>query len=141
MAEQKGRRRAVVLGLPMLIVAVLALFALWRVGTPPTTEAGAAGTIGLNPDRQATLERVQVRQLTSDRTFWAGSPDDEPVFVVAEGPLQVEAGAEVTVVGRVEPAPSEDRARREWGVDRATALAVRERGVYVRAARITTTAR
>jgi hypothetical protein len=136
MVERKRRRRAVVLGVPAVIVAVLALAALWRVGAPPDSEPGAAGTIGLNPDRRASLERVQVRQLTSERTFWAGTPDEEPVFVVSDRPLRIEPGSEVTIEGRVEAAPATDVARREWDIDEATARAVRERGVYVRASRI-----
>ena len=138
MAERKRRRRAVVLGIPAIIVAVLAMVALWRVGTPPAGEEGAAGTIGLNPDRTATLERVQVRQLTSDRTFWAGGLDDEPIFIVSERPVQLEPGSQVTVSGKVEAAPAVEVARTRWGIDEATARAVRERGVYVRATRITT---
>jgi hypothetical protein len=137
MVERKRRRRAVVLGVPAVIVAVLALAALWRVSVPPHGEPGAAGTIGLNPDRRATLERVQVRQLTSERTFWAGSLDEEPVFVVSDRPVRVEPGSELTIEGRVEAAPAVDVAKREWGIDEGTARAVRERGVYVRASRIT----
>ena len=137
MAEpRRGRRRAVVLGVPALIVAVLALVALWRVGAPPGGEPGAAGTIGLNSERRASLERVVVRQLTSERTFWAGARDEEPVFVVSDTPVRVTPGTEVTITGRVEPAPDVDVARREWKVDEATARAVHERGVYVRATAI-----
>jgi hypothetical protein len=137
MAEpRRRRRRAVVLGVPALIVAVLALAALWRVGTPPGGEPGAAGTIGLNSDRRASLERVIVRQLTSDRTFWAGARGDEPVFVVSGAPVRIAPGTEVTITGRVEPAPDVDVARHEWKIDEATARAVHERGVYVRATEI-----
>jgi hypothetical protein len=138
MADPRRRRRAVVLGVPAVIVAVMAIVALWRIGDPPAGEPGAAGTIGLNPDRHATLERVQVRQLTSERTFWAGPADDDPVFVVSEQPVRFEPGTEVTIAGRVESAPAVEVARRKWGVDEATARAVRARGVYLRASRITT---
>lgn len=137
MTERKRRRRAAVLGVPAIIVAVLALVALWQVGPPPSGEPGAAGTIGLNPDRTALLDRIQVRQLTSDRTFWAGAINEEPVFVVSDRPIRVEPGSEVSLTGKVEPAPPVDAARRQWGIDEATARAVRERGVYVRASRIT----
>jgi hypothetical protein len=137
MAERKRRRRAVVLGVPAIIVAVMTIVALWRLGTPPAGEPGAAGTIGLNPDRQATLERVEVRQLTSDRTFWAGPVEEDPVFVVSDQPVRFEPGTEVTVAGRVEAAPAVEVARRKWGVDEATARAIHARGVYVRASRIT----
>jgi len=137
MLQRKRRRRAAVLGVPAVIVAVLALAALWRVGTPPDGEPGAAGTIGLNPDRRASLDRVQVRQLTSEHTFWAGSLDEEPVFIASDRPIRLEPGSEVAIEGRVEAAPEVDAARRRWGIDEATARAVRERGVYVRASRIT----
>jgi hypothetical protein len=127
----------VALGVPGVLVAVLALVALWRVGAPVGTEPGSTGTIGLNVDSDASLERVEVRQLTSDRTFWAGAGDDEPIFVVAASPVRFEPGTEVTIAGRVEAAPDVEAARREWRIDDATARAVRERGVYVRATEIT----
>jgi hypothetical protein len=136
MAERRRRRRAAVLAVPAVIVAVLALAALWQVGSPPDGEPGAAGTIGLNPDRRASLERVQVRQLTSERTFWAGSLDEEPIFIASDRPVHLEPGSEVAIEGRVEAAPEVDAARQRWGIDEATARAVRERGVYVRASRI-----
>jgi hypothetical protein len=137
MIERKRRRRAVVLGVPAVIVAALALAALWRVGMPPTGEPGAAGTIGLNPDRRASLPHVQVRQMTSDRTFWVGALDDDPIFVVSDRPVHLEPGADVTIEGRVQAAPDVETARRQWNVDEATARAVHQRGVYVRASRIT----
>ena len=133
MAEPKRRRRAVVLGVPAVLVAVLALAALWRIGGPAPGESGAAGTMGLNPDRRASLDRVEVRQLTSDRTFWVGEGDEDPVFVVSAAPVQVQPGSTVAISGSVEPAPSVEMARQKWGVNDATARAVRERGVYVRA--------
>jgi hypothetical protein len=135
MAERR-RRKAVVLGVPALIVAGLTLAALWRVSTPPGSEPGAAGTIGLNPDRVATLERVQVRELTSDRTLWVGGADDDPIFVVSDRPVRFEPGAEITITGRVEVSPTEAAAVRDWGISEATARDVRARGVYVRASRI-----
>jgi hypothetical protein len=134
MAEVVKRRRrpAVVLGVPAIIVAVLAIIALMRIGGP-REEPGATGTIGVNASREATLERIEVRQLTSDRTFWAGEIDEPPVFVVAPEKITIEPGAYVSVVGRVEPAPAIDVAAREWRVDEATARAVKEIGTYVRA--------
>jgi hypothetical protein len=137
MSERRRRRKSVVLGVPALIVAVLALAALWRVSTPPGSEPGSAGTIGLNPDRVATLERVRVRQLTSDRTLWVAAPDDDPIFVVSDRPVRFEPGAEVTITGRVEASPTEAAAVRDWGIGEATAREVHARGVYVRASRIT----
>jgi hypothetical protein len=133
MAGPKRRRRAVVLGVPAVLVAVLAFAALWRLGVPAPGESGAAGTMGLNPDRRASLSQVEVRQLTSDRTFWVGEGDEDPVFVVSLTPVHVEPGSTVAVTGSVEPAPSVEMARRAWGVNDATARAVHERGVYVRA--------
>jgi len=137
MAGQNRRRRAVVLGVPAVIVAVLALAALWRLGAPIGSEPGATGTIGLNPDHRAVVHQLEVRQLTSDQTFWAGPLDDDPIFVVSDRPLRIEAGSRVTIEGRLEAAPPSDIARREWRVDDETARAVSARGVYLRASRIT----
>lgn len=163
MAEQirPGRRRAVArLGVPGLIVAVLTLVALWRIGPPVPDEPGAVGTRGGNggvleplshlPDmltanavgRRASLENVPVRQLTSESTFWAGELEGDPVFVVldatASRPARAfEPGTRVTLVGTVEPAPDPEEAARAWGVDQATARAVRDIGVYLRATRLT----
>jgi hypothetical protein len=95
-----------------------------------------AGTIGVNETHEASLERVEVRQLTSDRTFWAGEIDEPPVFVVSERPVKVQPGSYVAIVGHVEPAPAIDVAEREWRVDANTARAVKELGTYVRAREI-----
>jgi hypothetical protein len=132
----KRRRRSVVLGIPAAIVAILAALALWRVGAPGGGEDGAAGTMGVNADRHAALHGVEVRQLTSDRTFWAGERDEEPVFVVSNQRVRLEPGTDVDIVGVLVPAPDVATARREWGVDEATARAVRERGVYLRTTEI-----
>ena len=131
------RRRAVVLGVPAAIVAVLATIALLRIGGPADREPGAAGTMGLNADREASLDRIEVRQLTSDRTFWAGAIDEQPVFIVSERPMKLEPGAYVAVVGRMQPAPRLEVAQRQWRVDEATARAVEEVGAYLRATSIT----
>lgn len=131
------RRRAVVLGVPAAIVAVLAIVALLRLGAPAENEPGAAGTLGVNAAREASLPRIEVRQLTSDRTFWAGPVDEEPVFIVSERAVRVAPGSQVSVVGRMEPAPSIEIAQRQWDVDEATARAVKERGSYLRATSIT----
>jgi hypothetical protein len=140
MAEKikRRRRRAVVLGVPAVIVAVLALIALLRVSAPGQREPGAAGTMGINADRQASLASIEVRQLTSDRTFWAGAIDEQPVFVVSERPVRLEPGSHVAIVGRVEPAPSIEVAKRRWNIDEATARAVQELGSYLRATSIRT---
>ena len=136
MAEPKRRRRSVVLGVPAAIVAVLTIVALWRIGVPAGGENGAAGTMGVNADRHASLHDVEVRQLTSDRTFWAGERDEDPVFIVSEQRVRFEPGTSVTITGTLVPAPDVAAARRQWGVDEATARAVHERGVYVRATEI-----
>ena len=87
-----ARRHAVRLGIPALIVAGLALLALWRVG-PSSIEPPAEGTSGTSVPRavaapltllaevvainavgrQASLESVEVREITSLGTFWIGS--------------------------------------------------------------------
>lgn len=132
------RRRAVVLGVPAAIVAVLAMIALLRIGAPGEREPGAAGTMGVNPDREVSLERIEVRQLTSDRTFWAGAIDEDPVFIVSEQPMKLVPGSHVAVVGRMQPAPRPEVAQRQWRVDQATARAVEDVGSYLRATSITT---
>ena len=139
MAERvkRGRRRAVVLGVPAALVAVLAVIALLRVGAPAEQEPGAAGTMGVNPEREVSIASIEVRQLTSDRTFWAGEIDEPPVFVVSERPVEVEPGSRVALVGRLYPPPPVDVARREWRVDDATARAVHEQGSFLRAVTIT----
>jgi hypothetical protein len=131
------RRRAVVLGVPAAIVAVLALIALLRIGGPGEREPGAAGTMGVNADREASLASIEVRQLTSDRTFWAGAIDEEPVFIVSERPVTLTPGVRVAVVGRMQPAPRIEVAQRQWKIDEATARAVQDIGSYLRATSIT----
>jgi hypothetical protein len=138
MAEQvkPRRRRAVVLGVPAAIVAVLAVIALWRVGAPDERERGAAGTAGVNEARETSIQSIEVRQLTSSRTFWAGDIDEPPLFVVSERAVTLEPGAYVAIVGRLQPAPPIEVAERDWQVDQATARAVHERGSYLRATSI-----
>jgi hypothetical protein len=131
------RRRSVVLGVPGAIVAVLALIALLRVGAPGEREPGAAGTMGVNADREISLASIEVRQLTSDRTFWAGAIDEDPVFIVSEQPVTLAPGAQVAVVGRMQPAPRIEVAQRQWKVDEPTARRVQELGSYLRATSIT----
>jgi hypothetical protein len=131
------RRRAVVLGVPAAFVAVLAIIALMRVGGPDEDEGGAAATTGVNADREASIASIEVRQLTSERTFWAGSIDEPPVFVVSSAPVNVAPGSHVALVGHVHPAPPIEIAQREWNIDEGTARAVREHGSYLRATSIT----
>ena len=132
------RRQVVRLGVPALIVAGLALVALWRIGPPPPDPRQAIATTG-NLERRATLERIEVRQLTSGRTFWAGRIDEPPVFVfvdpqAARTPgVVIQPGRLVSLAGDVRAVPAEDEMRREWGIDAATAAAVREVGTYLHA--------
>ena len=142
------RPRAVRLGVPAFIVAILALVALWRVGVPPPgpspsrrealgpltqlAEVLADNSIG----RQASLENVIVREVPSARTLWIGSGGDR-VFVVLDPDLKnvsgtaLQPGASVTLLGLVRAAPPDDTARRQWAIDAATAAALRERGTYL----------
>jgi hypothetical protein len=89
------RRVAVRLGIPALIVALLAFIALWRVGPPPQSSEAVATTGTETPEardarsaplttladvltanalgRQASLEHVRIKQIVTERTFWIGS--------------------------------------------------------------------
>ena len=142
------RPRAVRLGVPAFIVAVLALVALWRVGVPPPgpsssprealgpltqlAEVLADNSIG----RQASLEDMIIRQVPSARTLWIGSGGDR-VFVVLDPDVKnvsgtaLHPGASVTLLGLVRAAPPEDTAMRQWAIDAATAAALHERGTYL----------
>ena len=158
------RRNVVRLGLPALIVAALALIALWRVGPPPETTApvvptGATGgtaagsappappagpltrvaeTLAENSvGREASLEGIEVRQLTSARTFWAGAIDEMPVFVVLDPDVKrppdvkIAPGLRLTLIGLVRPMPAVADAQRQWALDPATAKALADVGTYL----------
>jgi hypothetical protein len=150
------RRNVVRLGIPAIIVGILAVAAVWRIGPPPDVPDALAtsGSASAYPSegplrrvvdvladnavgREASLEGIEVRQLTSATTFWAGSPDDKPVFAVviadakrAPG-VRIVAGREVTLIGVVRPALSEQEMMRRWRLDAATAAAVQEAGTYL----------
>ena len=155
-----ARRHAVRLGIPALVVAGLAMVALWRVGEPENTPDPVATTgsqpgsrAPATPDtplnrladlltdnaigRQASLEGVEVRQVTSDRTFWVGDINEPPAFAVLDpdvkrrGMTTLTPGTSVTLIGLVRPAPAPEEAMRQWKVDAATARALQERGTYV----------
>ena len=125
------------LGIPALIVAGLAMVALYRVGAPmdPPLAGGATGTT------RASLEGVHVREVTSVRTFWIGT-DGERAFVVLDpdvkrgGTVTIEPGARVTLVGMVRPAPPVAQAMSQWRIDEATARSLAERGTYLHATEI-----
>jgi hypothetical protein len=127
------RRNVVRLGLPALIVAGLAIAALWRVGPPPN-EAAAVGTSG--DVRPASLEGVRIVEVTSPRTFWIAAQDERAFVVldpdVVRGPdVEIEPDARVTLVGLVRPAPAVAQAMRQWAIDAETARALEERGSYL----------
>jgi hypothetical protein len=156
-----SRRRAVKLGIPALIVAGLAVVALWRVGPPPAKN-NAVGTTGTEATRvvttplaevaelltnnavgrEAWLERVQIRQRVGDRYLWIGSGDARPVFVVLDAdvkrdhPIDLSPGRRVTFIGIVRPVPKADDAVKEWHVSPATATLVEESGTYLHATEI-----
>jgi hypothetical protein len=153
------RRNAVRLGIPALIVTVLAIVALWRVGAPvsPSEPAGRPGPAGAGGEaprtgpittiagvlirnavgRQASLEGVEVRQVTSPRTFWFGPPDGQPAFAVLDpdvrriGGAEVAAGTPLTLIGLVRPSPPAAEAMRQWQLDEPTARVVEDRGTYL----------
>ena len=153
------RRNVVRLGIPGLIVAGLAVVALWRVGAP-AVDSRPVGTSGRAADgpsqpltqiaevlaanavgRQASLERVAIHEVTSPRTFWIGT-GDESSFVVLDPDVKrspdtrIARGARVTLIGLVRPAPAPEVAVRQWSIDAATAKFVKERGTYLHATEI-----
>jgi hypothetical protein len=150
------KRNVVRLGVPALVVAGLAVVALWRV-SEPVPNRSPAGTTGTAPrprtlpltriadlladnttGRQASLEAVPVREVISPRTLWIGE-GDELAFVVLDpdvkrGPdVQIAPGSRVTLIGLVRPAPPASQAMRQWAIDAATAAALEKRGTYLHA--------
>jgi hypothetical protein len=91
--------------------------------------------------RQASLERVAIREVTSPRTFWIGT-GEESSFVVLDPDVKrspdtrITRGARVTLIGLVRPAPAPAVAVRQWSIDAATADFVKQRGTYVHATEI-----
>src|SRR5687767_10264435 len=101
--SMKRPRKAIRIGVPILVIGLLALAALWRVGAPgpeaPVT-SGPGTPRMLEPLtriadveqatsvlRKASLENVRVRELPSPRTAWIDSgsaplaaPSTERVF-------------------------------------------------------------
>jgi hypothetical protein len=146
------------LGIPAVIVAALAIVALWRVGPPPQQNANAAvGTSGSTSvkaitqpvktvaellttnavGREASLEDVLVREQVGDRFYWIGSGDERPVFVVLDPDVKrvtattLRPGARVTLLGIVRPAPAADEAERQWHLPAAIAGLVADSGTYL----------
>jgi hypothetical protein len=158
----KRPRKAVRVGVPILVIGVLALAALWRVGAPPPATTGATaasqpprrgplepltriGDIAVETvlPRQALLEDVRLAAVPSERTAWIESGDaktasaSERAFVVLDPDvkrppdLRWEAGAHVTLIGLVRPAPPPDSAIGQWNIDAATAAQLQQRGTYL----------
>jgi hypothetical protein len=146
------RPRAVRLGIPALFVAILTFVALWRIGAPMTPTDSATGSNRATPlgpltqladvltensiGRQASLEHVVIREVSSPRTLWIGT-DHERVFVVLDPDVKnpdavaLQTGSRVNLLGLVRAAPREDVAMRQWALDASTAKAVREHGTYL----------
>lgn len=157
----KRPRKAVRIGVPVLVIGLLALAALWRVGapadarrtgTPPSGPAAAlepltritevAGATGVL--RKASLENVRVRELPSPRTAWIDSgsaplaaPSTERVFAVLDPDVKRPAnlawqpGVRVTLIGLVRPSPTAADAVRQWNIDEATASELQQRGTFL----------
>jgi selenophosphate synthetase-related protein len=141
-----------------LIVAALAIAALWRVGPPPqqtaTTTVATAGTspakaitepvttiaemISNNAiGREASLEHVTIRERVGDRFWWIGSADEHPVFVVLDPDVKritatsLRPGARMTLIGIVRPAPTAEEAEQQWHLPAATATLIAASGTYL----------
>ena len=130
-----SRRRAVKLGIPALVVAALAVIALWRVGPPPVSTHEVGTTGAAVPDgvaapltavaemltnnavgREASLEHVTIRERVGDRYLWIGRGDERPMFAALDDdvkvdtahPVDLKPGLRVTLIGIVRPAPKAD---------------------------------
>jgi len=146
------------IGIPGVIVAALAIVALWRIGPPPQQKASAAvGTTGSTParaitqpvktlaellttnavGREASLEHVRIRERVADRFYWIGSGDERPVFVVLDPDVKratattLRPGARATLLSIVRPVPAAEEAERQWHLPPATATLVADSGTYL----------
>ena len=152
-----ARRAVVRLGIPALIVAVLAIVALWRVGPPPQKADAAIATTGTSPakaitepvktiaeaistnavGREASLEDVRIRERVGDRFYWIGSGDERPVFVVLDPDVKratgttLRPGARVTLIGIVRPVPTADEAQQQWHLPASIATVIADSGTYL----------
>ena len=153
-----SRRVVVKLGIPALVVAALAVIALWRIGPPPvsTREVGTTGVSA--PDgvtaplttvadmltsnavgREASLEHVPIREHVADRYLWIGAGDERPVFAVLDQdvkvdpqhPVDLKPGQRVTLIGMVRPVPKAAEAVKQWHVSPATGTLIEESGTYL----------
>jgi hypothetical protein len=139
-----------------LIVAALAVVALWRVGPPPEHQETAVGTAGTAAGkvaqpvktvaelvsnnaigREASLEHVTIREHVADRFYWIGAGDERPVFVVLDPDVKrvaattLRPGAQVTLIGIVRPAPMVAEAEQQWHLAPSVAGLVAESGTYL----------
>lgn len=151
MASRK-RRRAILYGIPALVAAGLTFVALWRVTAPEPTPAGAApeprpaplppltevGDVlaGASIGRRAALDGVPILEVPSARTLWLDAGDRRVLAVLdpdvkRSHEARIVAGARVTLIGLVRPAPRADVAVRQWSVDAATARVVEQAGTYL----------
>ena len=153
-----ARRAVVRLGIPALIVAALAVIALWRVGPPPERQVSAAvATTGTSPvkaitepvktiaelvsnnavGREASLEHVRIRERVGDRFYWIGSGDERPVFVVLDPDVKrttettLRPGARVTLIGIVRPVPTADEVQQQWHLPVPVATVIADSGTYL----------
>ena len=153
-----ARRTVVRLGVPALIVAGLAIAALWRVGLPPREKAAdAVATTGQAPattiadpvqtvaelmsnnaiGREASLEHVVIRERVGDRFYWIDAGDQKPVFVVLDPDVKrtteatLRPGARVTLVGIVRPMPMTSHIEQQWHLPEATATVIAGSGTYL----------
>jgi len=152
-----ARRTVVRLGVPALIVAVLAIVALWRVGPPPQQAAAPVGTSGTAAEkvltgpiktvaelvsnnavgREASLEHVRIRERVGDRFYWIGSGDERPVFVVLDPDVKrttattLRIGARVTLIGIVRPVPTADEVQQQWHLPVPVATVIADSGTYL----------
>jgi hypothetical protein len=153
----KRPRKAVRIGVPILVIGLLALAALWRIGAPADTSRTDGAVARLEPLtritdvaaatsvlRRASLENVRVVELPSARTAWidAGATPpatsgSERVFAVLDPDVKRSAdvtwqpGARVTLIGIVRPSPTPEEAIRQWQIDEATATDLQQRGTYL----------
>jgi hypothetical protein len=153
-----ARRAVVRLGVPALIVAALAIAALWRVGPPPREKAAdAVAATGKGPaktiaepvkrvaelmsnnaiGREASLEHVRIRERVGGRFYWVDSGDQKPVFVVLDPDVKrtteatLRPGVRVTLVGIVQPMPMTAHIEQQWHLPEATATVIAGSGTYL----------
>jgi hypothetical protein len=150
----RKRQRAVRIGIPVLVVGGLTFVALWQVTSRPpaarTAAAPAPGGAPLPPltqaadvisgaavGRRASRENVPILAMPSARSLWIAADTDRRVMAVLDPDVKrshearVAAGARVTLIGLVRPAPSADVAVRQWSIDAETARFVEQAGAYL----------